>query len=164
MSATTEAATPAARTARAARVTLPHWRIDATVLGIVAVLLRLPAFFADKSLVFDDGVFAASTYAMRAGEAPFKTVFSSQGPLFLPLLWLGDLVGFRTMNAPRVTSVVSGIVVTIAVYAIASNAAATAAIAIARRGLANITSDRRSAQNANIATTTRWRPLTDSTW
>jgi len=119
MSATTEAATPAARAARAARATLPHWRIDATVLGIVAVLLRLPAFFADKSLVFDDGVFAASTYAMRAGEAPFKTVFSSQGPLFLPLLWLGDLVGFRTMNAPRVTSVVSGIVVTIAVYAIA---------------------------------------------
>ncbi len=56
----------------------PHWRIDAAVLGIVAVLLRLPAFFTDKSLVFDDGVFAASA-SMRAGEAPFKTVFSSQG-------------------------------------------------------------------------------------
>lgn len=102
-----------------ARRTLPHWRIDATVLGIVALLLRLPAFFADKSLVFDDGVFAVSAYAMRAGEAPFKTVFSSQGPMFLPLLWLGDLVGFRTVNSPRVLSVVSGVVVTIAVYAIA---------------------------------------------
>lgn len=98
---------------------LPSWRVDATVLGVVALLLRLPAFFADKSLVFDDGVFAASAYAMRAGEAPFKTVFSSQGPLFLPLLWLGDLVGFRTVNSPRVLSVASGIVVTIAVYAIA---------------------------------------------
>jgi hypothetical protein len=101
------------------RPPLPHWRVDATVLGVVALLLRLPAFFADKSLVFDDGVFAASAYAMRAGEAPFKTVFSSQGPMFLPLLWLGDLVGFRTVNSPRVLSVASGIVVTIAVYAIA---------------------------------------------
>ena len=101
------------------RRTLPHWRIDATVLGVVALLLRLPAFFTDKSLVFDDAVFAASAYAMRAGEAPFKTVFSSQGPMFLPLLWLGDLVGFRTVNSPRVLSVTSGIVVTLAVYAIA---------------------------------------------
>jgi 4-amino-4-deoxy-L-arabinose transferase-like glycosyltransferase len=89
------------------------------VLGVVALLLRLPGYFADKSLVFDDGVFAASAYAMRAGEAPFRTVFSSQGPLFLPLVWMGDLVGLRTMNSPRVLSVASGIVVTIAVYAIA---------------------------------------------
>ena len=71
-------------TSEPVRRTLPHWRIDATVLGVVALLLRLPAFFTDKSLVFDDAVFAASAYAMRAGEAPFKTVFSSQGPMFLP--------------------------------------------------------------------------------
>jgi len=116
MTATDEAGIAAPPATSAA---LPHWRIDATVLGIVAVLLRLPAFFADRSLVFDDGVFAASAYAMRAGEAPFKTVFSSQGPLFLPLLWLGDLVGFRTVDSPRVLSVTSGVVVTIAVYAIA---------------------------------------------
>ncbi|MFN8026242.1 MAG: glycosyltransferase family 39 protein [Acidimicrobiia bacterium] len=103
----------------AGRSSLPHWRIDATVLGIVALLLRLPAFLTDKSLVFDDGVFAASAYAMRAGEAPFKSVFSSQGPAFLPLLWLGDLLGLRTVNSPRVLSVASGVVVTIAVYAIA---------------------------------------------
>ena len=115
----TDAASESAPASRATEVALPHWRIDAAVLGIVAVLLRLPAFFTDKSLVFDDGVFAASAYAMRAGEAPFKTVFSSQGPLFLPLIWLGDLVGFRTVNSPRVLSVVSGVVVTIAVYAIA---------------------------------------------
>jgi 4-amino-4-deoxy-L-arabinose transferase-like glycosyltransferase len=115
MTATDEARAAAPRSTR---VVVPHWRIDATVLGIAAVLLRLPAFFADRALVFDDGVFAASAYAMRAGEAPFKTVFSSQGPLFLPLLWLGDLVGFRTVDSPRVLSVASGVVVTIAVYAI----------------------------------------------
>jgi 4-amino-4-deoxy-L-arabinose transferase-like glycosyltransferase len=61
---------------------------------------------------------------MRAGEMPFHKVFSSQGPLFLPLVWLGDLVGLRTMDSPRVLSVVSGIVVTIAVYAIARRATA----------------------------------------
>ena len=67
------------------------WRIDAPVLALVAVVLRLPAFFASRSLVFDDGVFASSALAMRAGEAPFRDIFSSQGPLFLPLVWLADL-------------------------------------------------------------------------
>ena len=86
-----------------------HWRFDATVLAVVAVLLRLPAFFADRSLVFDDGVFASSALAMRAGEVPFRDIFSSQGPVFLPLLWVADLVGFRTMDAPRILSVAAGV-------------------------------------------------------
>ena len=76
----------------------------------------MPAFLASKSLVFDDGVYAASALAMRAGEAPFRTVFSSQGPLFLPLVWLGDLVGFRTIDSPRVIALVSGAVITVATY------------------------------------------------
>jgi Dolichyl-phosphate-mannose-protein mannosyltransferase len=96
-----------------------HWRFDATVLAIVAVLLRLPAFFADRSLVFDDGVFGSSALAMRAGEVPFRDIFSSQGPVFLPLLWVADLVGFRTMDAPRLLAVAAGVLVTIAVYACA---------------------------------------------
>ena len=104
---------PVGRRARA------HWRLDATVLAIIAVLIRLPAFFADRSLVFDDGVFASSALAMRAGEVPFKDVFSSQGPVFLPLLWVADLVGFRTMDAPRVLAVAAGVLLTIAVYACA---------------------------------------------
>ena len=54
-----------------------------------------------RSLVFDDGVFASSALAMRDGELPFRDVFSSQGPVFLPLLWVADLVGFRTLDAPR---------------------------------------------------------------
>jgi Dolichyl-phosphate-mannose-protein mannosyltransferase len=95
------------------------WRLDALVLGVVAVLLRLPALLASRSLVFDDGVFAASAFAMRDGEAPFRDVFSSQGPLFLPLVWLGDLVGFRTINAPRLLAVAAGVLVTVATYSCA---------------------------------------------
>src|SRR6478736_5335718 len=104
---------PAERTVRA------HWRTDALVLAIATVVIRLPAFFAEKSLVFDDGVFASSARAMRNGELPFRDIFSSQGPVFLPLLWVADLVGFRTMDAPRILSVAAGVLVTIAVYACA---------------------------------------------
>jgi 4-amino-4-deoxy-L-arabinose transferase-like glycosyltransferase len=94
----------------------PHWRMDAVVLGVVAVVLRLPAFFATRSLVFDDGTFGASALAMRQGDLPFRDLFSSQGPVFLPLVWLADLVGFRTLDAPRLLSLASGVLVTIAVY------------------------------------------------
>jgi hypothetical protein len=96
-----------------------RWRVDALVLGVVALLLRLPMYFAPRSLVFDDGVFASSAFAMRAGELPFRDVFSSQGPLFLPLVFLGDLVGLRSLDAPRVLSVAAGVLVTIATYACA---------------------------------------------
>jgi len=96
-----------------------HWRTDALVLAIAAIVIRIPAFFAEKSLVFDDGVFASSARAMRNGELPFRDIFSSQGPVFLPLLWIADLVGFRTMDAPRLLSVAAGVLLTIAVYACA---------------------------------------------
>jgi hypothetical protein len=112
-----ETATPAA--SPVTRLPLARWRFDATVLAVVAVLLRLPAFFADRSLVFDDGVFASSAIAMRNGNVPFRDIFSSQGPVFLPLLWVADLVGFRTMDAPRLLGVASGVLVTVAVYACA---------------------------------------------
>jgi 4-amino-4-deoxy-L-arabinose transferase-like glycosyltransferase len=96
-----------------------QWRLDALALAVIALVVRLPAFFATRSLVFDDGVFASSALAMRRGELPFRDVFSSQGPLFLPLVWVGDLLGFRTLDAPRVLSVASGIVVTVAAYSCA---------------------------------------------
>jgi hypothetical protein len=96
-----------------------HWRRDALILAIATVVIRLPAFFADKSLVFDDGVFASSARAMRNGELPFRDVFSSQGPVFLPLVWVADLVGLRTMDAPRLLAVAAGVLLTIAVYSCA---------------------------------------------
>ena len=96
-----------------------HWRRDALILAVATVVIRLPAFFAEKSLVFDDGVFASSARAMRNGELPFRDVFSSQGPVFLPLVWVADLVGFRTMDAPRLLAVAAGVLLTIAVYSCA---------------------------------------------
>ncbi|CAN5459657.1 hypothetical protein BH10ACT3_BH10ACT3_01390 [soil metagenome] len=85
-------------------------------LTAATVLLRLPAYFSAKHLTFDDGVFASSILAMRDGGLPFRDVFSSQGPLFLPLVYLGDLVGFRTMDAPRIVPVLSGVIVVLAVH------------------------------------------------
>src|SRR5262245_56720414 len=91
-------------------------RVDLAVLSVVAIVLRLPAVFAGRHLTFDDGVYGASAVAMRAGGIPFREVFSSQGPAFLPMVWLADLVGLHTLNGPRLVGMVSGVVLTIAVY------------------------------------------------
>lgn len=98
---------------------LPGAGVDLAVLGALTLLLRLPAFFAVKHLTFDDGVFASSALAMRDGDVPFREVFSSQGPLFLPLVWIGDLLGARTTNAPRVLAVASGVIAVLAIYWVA---------------------------------------------
>lgn len=90
--------------------------VDAGIVAVVAVALRLPAFLASAHLSFDDGVYGASAVAMRAGGAPFRDVFSSQGPLWLPLVWLGDAATFRTSSSPRTVAVVAGAVLAVAVY------------------------------------------------
>ena len=105
------ASTPAS-SLRAERST----RLDLGILGAVTVALRLPAFFAERHLTFDDGVFGASAVAMRAGGQPFRDVFSSQGPLFLPLLWLADLIGLRRLDSPRLLSVGAGVALVALVY------------------------------------------------
>lgn len=91
-------------------------RADLAGLALVTVALRLPTFVAERHLTFDDGVYGASAVAMRAGGEPFREVFSSQGPLWLPLVWLGDLLGLRTMNAPRVTSMLAAVLLVSATY------------------------------------------------
>ena len=90
---------------------------DLALLGVLTVGLRVPAFVAERHLTFDDGVFGASAVAMRAGGQPFRDVFSSQGPLFLPLLWAADLLGLRTANAPRVLSMLAALLLVGATYA-----------------------------------------------
>ena len=92
---------------------------DALIVGILALIVRIPAFFAPQPLGFDDGQFAMSVIAMRHGAAPFRQVFSSQGPLFLPIAWLGDLLTLRGINSPRAASVVAGVVLTVLVLLIA---------------------------------------------
>lgn len=105
----TARSTPPSSTCRPAAV-------DLVALAVGACLLRLPALVADRHLTFDDGVYGASAVAMRAGGVPFRDVFSSQGPVFLPLVRLADLVGFETMDAPRLLGVLSGVLLTLAVY------------------------------------------------
>ncbi|HEY7138429.1 MAG TPA: glycosyltransferase family 39 protein [Acidimicrobiia bacterium] len=103
---------------RAERSVRSHdWVVDVVVLGLAAALLRLPSFFASRHLLFDDGVYGASAVAMRAGALPFREVFSSQGPLFLPLVYAFDALGGRTLDAPRLLALTSGVAVTLAVYA-----------------------------------------------
>src|SRR3954452_19735707 len=88
---------------------------DVIGVGVVALRVVIPAFFAPQPLGFDDGQFAMSVIAMRHGGLPFREVFSSQGPLFLPIAWLGDLLTFRGINSPRTASVASGVVLAIVV-------------------------------------------------
>ncbi len=90
---------------------------DLGALGAATVALRLPSFFASAHLTFDDGVYGASAVAMRAGGQPFRDVFSSQGPLFLPLIFLADALGLRTENAPRLVSMAAALLLVGATYA-----------------------------------------------
>ncbi|MGH8983366.1 MAG: ArnT family glycosyltransferase, partial [Acidimicrobiia bacterium] len=94
-----------------------NWRVDAAVLTVAAIVIRLPAFVADAHLTYDDGVFASSALLLRDGELPFRDIFSPQGPLFLPLVWAADLVGLHTATAARLLPLASGAVVTVATYA-----------------------------------------------
>jgi len=97
-----------------------------------AIALRLPALVAARHLSFDDGVYGASAVAMRAGDLPFRDVFSSQGPLFLPLVWLADLAGLRTLDAPRLLAVASGAALVAATW----SAARSMSLAPSRAALA----------------------------
>jgi hypothetical protein len=98
---------------------------------VLAVAARLPAFFSSRSLVIDDGVYGVAVVDMRHGLAPYTGVFSAQGPLHFPLLYVGDLIGLRTLNGPRVTPMLAGIAATIAAWAIARRVAGPTAGAIA---------------------------------
>ena len=65
-------------------------------------------------------MYGATADAMRAGARPYRDVFSSQGPLHLPLVYVADLLGFRTLNAPRLLALGAGVAITLGVYLIAS--------------------------------------------
>ncbi len=92
---------------------------DLVGLGLLALLVRAPSYFATRALTFDDGVFANSVIAMRHGGIPFKEVFSSQGPLFLPLAFVGDLITGRTLDSPRTLAVASGLAAVLFTYLVA---------------------------------------------
>ena len=98
-------------------------RVDLLWLSVAAVVVRLPAVLSSRHLSFDDGVYGATAVAMRHGARPYRDVFSSQGPLHHPLLYVADLLGGRTQDAPRLLSLAAAVVITIAVYLIARRVA-----------------------------------------
>jgi hypothetical protein len=115
-------------------------RAAATAIVVGAAALRIPAYLATRHLSFDDGVYGASAVAMRDGGLPFRDVFSSQGPLFLPLVGLADFLGLRTLDAPRLLAVASGLALVLATWSAAralqlsTGAAALAAGLVATSG------------------------------
>jgi hypothetical protein len=134
-------------------------RLDAAALALVAVLLRIPAFIADRHLTYDDGFFGLSALEMRHGVVPFRELFSPQGPLFLPLLYVADLVGLRSANAPRVLPLVAGAAATAATYAAGRRIASASdgrrrELRLLRRQSAKPPSPRRGALIAAVLVTT----------
>lgn len=132
----TAARPPGPAPSRAART---HVTLDAAVVAVVAFAVRLPAYLSARHLHFDDGVYGASAVAMRKGALPFVDVFSSQGPLHLPIVWLGDLLGGRTSYAPRTASLLGGVAATVLTYLIGRRIterapALLAALAVATSG------------------------------
>ena len=120
-----------------ARGAAPGWCPPAS--RSLALVIRLPMFFSPRHVLYDDGVYGATVLAMRHGARPFHEVFSPQGPLHLPVLYAGDLLGFRTLNAPRVAPVLAGIAVTLAVWAAARRLGASRSGAGLAGGLAATT-------------------------
>ena len=107
-------------TAQTERRSSRRWRLwpDVVLLALGALVVRLPSMFAPTQLGYDDGGYGLAVVAMRQGYAPFRDIFSPQGPLFLPMLHVADLVGLSHLNAPRLAPTLAGIVVALAVYAI----------------------------------------------
>jgi len=100
-------------------------------LALLAIAVRLPSFLSSRHLVFDDGTYGVSVLDMRNGLLPYREVFSAQGPLHFPLLYLGDLLGLRTIEGPRVTPMLAGIAATVGAWAIARRLAGRTAGLIA---------------------------------
>ena len=75
---------------------------------------------------------------MRAGGQPFRDVFSSQGPLFLPLaLGRATSSGLRTANAPACSSMLAALLLVGATYA-AGRAITDRAGALIAAGLVSV--------------------------
>ena len=108
---------------------IPPTRRTATWLAPVAVvavtiLVHIPSLISPANITFDEGVYGASVRAMRSGAKPFVDVFSSQGPLFLPLLRAADSVGFGWNPAPRLAMLAAAVALTAAMYLLARGYAA----------------------------------------
>jgi len=108
------------------------------VVAAVAAWVRLPLLFATLPAAYDNGVYAMSVAAMRSGARPFRDVFSSQGPTFLPILRGFDILGFERPWAPRLAMVAAGVAIAVGTVTVVRRVRSTeASIAL---GLAAATS------------------------
>jgi hypothetical protein len=114
------------------------WVAGAALAGL-AVLVRLGAFLARVNLSLDDGAYGVSVVDMREGYRPYRDLFSSQGPLHLPLLYAGDVVGLHAHVAPRLVPLLAGVASTIAAWASARRLGASPRHAFATGALTAVT-------------------------
>lgn len=91
-----------------------RWHV--AVLTLIAGAIRIPMWASKTHFTFDEGVFLASTDLATAGLTQYRDFFASQGPLFIPLLHLGDLLGFGDPRGARTIMVASGIAIAVATY------------------------------------------------
>lgn len=97
----------------------PEWRWHLALIAVVAALFRLPIWMTRVNQTFDDGVFLASNDLVASGLVPFRDFFSSQGPLFLPLLRAAQILSFNDFRGARTLMVLAGILLAISFYYIA---------------------------------------------
>lgn len=114
---------PTIRTATVDRATPAWYRIGLVAAAVATMTTRIGWTLGTGHRTFDDGVYLASVDAMAGGGGPFREVFSSQGPLWLPVLRLADLVGRRAVWAPRLAPLAAGVVVVVLAAEIARRVA-----------------------------------------
>jgi len=90
--------------------------LPATLGVVVAIGFRVPTWLSQVQLSYDDGVYGASVDLMASGMMPFRDFFSSQGPVFLPMLRGFDLLGLGELTAPRVAMMASGGLIALATF------------------------------------------------
>lgn len=93
------------------------WRHIVVLTGLAAAI-RIAPWLSVQRITFDEGVFLASTDLAHSGLTPFQDFFVSQGPLFIPLLRLGQIVSFGDPRGARTTLLVAGVVIAVAIYLI----------------------------------------------
>jgi hypothetical protein len=118
---------------RAARHAPPAAATAAAIAAAVAVAaaLRVALLRSDAVITYDDGVYSASVDAMRHGALPYRDVFSSQGPLFLPLLRFASILGGGASWAPRLVPFAAGLAVVVLTHRLASRVADAAGALLA---------------------------------
>ncbi|MGA7097377.1 MAG: glycosyltransferase family 39 protein [Acidimicrobiia bacterium] len=89
------------------------------IVALIAAVIRFPAFLSPRHLNYDDGVYASSVLLMRHGLDPFRDFFSSQGPVFLPVLRLFDMLGIGGLRSSRLAMVATGALLAVAMYLLA---------------------------------------------